>query len=103
MAVLLNTSRFTKTSLVRTRNNKDTYGVMEGFDKLKSITGENYTFYTVDNSEYGRTDLLASKFYGNPHLEWVLVMANKPKNPMNWPSVGEVIIVPNPNFVRALF
>jgi len=103
MAQLLNVSRFIKTPLTKTRSGRDTYGVIEGFDRLKNITGDDYDSFTVDSSLSGRVDLIAHQFYGNSHLEWVIVIANRPKNPLNWPATGEVIKVPKNTFVRSLF
>lgn len=98
---ILSTSRFFKTSLVLTRDGKETYGRMDGFDSIKNINGDNFTFYTVPNELEGRADLIADNFYGDSHLEWVLVIANAAKNPLNWPKSGEVIKVPDEEFVRS--
>lgn len=103
MAQLLSTSRFIKTPLIKTRSGKSTYGIIEGFDRLKNIQGNEYQSFTVDNSIAGRPDKIAARFYGDPHLEWIIVLANRPKNPLNWPRAGEVIKVPFNNFVRSLF
>jgi len=103
MAQLLNTSRFIKTPLTKTRSGRETYGVVEGFDRLKNIAGDNFQFFTVDSCLSGRPDLIAHQFYGNSHLEWVIVIVNRPKNPLNWPAAGEVIKIPNNTFIRSLF
>ena len=102
MASLLPTSRFKYTSLIKTKDGKDTYSRMEGFDALKNISGENFQFYTVPNTVEGRPDLIASNFYGNQHLEWVLVIANHPTNPLNWPKSGDIIKIPNRSFINGL-
>lgn len=103
MATLLNTSRFINSSLIKTRSGRDTFGLVDGFDTLRNITGDNVTFYTADSSDVGRPDKLAAKFYGDPHLEWIIIFANRPKNPLNWPSAGDTIKIPNNSFVRSLF
>jgi len=103
MPSLLNTSRFIKTPLTKTRDGKDTYGIMQGFDSLKNIDGDNVESFSVDSAYSGRPDLIAQLFYGNSHLEWVIVIANRPKNTLNWPSAGDVIKIPRNTFVRSLF
>ena len=103
MARLLNTSRFIKTPLTATRDGRSTYGVFEGFEALKNIKGNEYQAFVVDGSFAGRADRIAKEFYGDPHLEWVIVIANRPKNPLNWPKTGDVIKIPNNTFVRGLF
>lgn len=103
MAQLLGTSRFIKTPLVKTRSGKDTYSIIEGFESLKELSGDNYQVYVVDSSYAARADLIAQNFYGDSHLEWVIVLANRPKNPLNWPAAGESIKVPRNTYVRSLF
>lgn len=103
MAVLLNTSRFIKTPLTKTRDGKDTYGIIQGFDSLRDIDGDNIESFLVDSCYSGRPDLIAQLFYGNPHLEWVIVFANRPKNTLNWPKAGSTIKIPRNTFVRSLF
>jgi len=102
MATLLGTSRFIKTPLIQSRSGKITYGLIEGFNKIKFITENNFTYYTVPNGLNGRPDLIARDYYGNSHLEWVIVLANRPKNTLNWPSIGDVIKIPNDSFVRSV-
>lgn len=103
MAQLLNTSRFIKTPLQKTREGKDTYGIIQGFDSLKNLSGEFYTMFTVDTCFAGRADLIAHNFYGDSHLEWIIVMVNRPKNPLNWPAAGDTIKIPKNTYVRSLF
>ena len=103
MAQLLGTSRFIKTPLIKTRDGKDTYSIIEGFESLKKLSGENFQYYVVENCFVGRVDLIANNFYGDSHLEWVIVLANSPKNPLNWPAAGASIKIPNNTYVRSLF
>lgn len=103
MAQYLSTSRFIKTPLIMSRSGKSTYGVVQGFDRLKNIKGNEYNALLVDGTNRGRPDLIALDAYGDSHLGWVIVFANKPKNPLNWPEVGEVIKVPTRSFVRGLY
>lgn len=101
MAFISSSSRFRRTNLLKTRLGKDTYGLINGFDEIKFIKENNYQEYTVPNSEEGRPDLISVRFYGDPQKEWVIVLANHPKNPLNWPKTGDIIKVPYPSFVRS--
>ena len=97
------TSRFRFTPLMRTAAGKDTYGRMVGFEKLRNIPGSSYELYVVPNGLAGRPDLIALEFYGNQHLDWILVMTNRPSQPLHWPSIGETIKIPHRDFVNGLF
>ena len=103
MAQLTRTSRFRRTSLVKTRTGLETYGLVSGFNNIKFIKDINVRYETIDNTESGRPDLIADRVYGNSHLEWILVFANRPKNPLNWPVAGEVIKIPTNEFVKGIF
>lgn len=101
MAFILSTSRFSKTPLINSRSGNTTYGRIEGFDIFKNVSGDNFRLETVTNSMSGRPDLIAESEYGDPHLEWILVLSNAPRNPFNWPKNGEIIKIPNRDFVRS--
>lgn len=102
MAFITGTSRFRKTPLIKTRDGKDTYGRVVGFDALRNLNIEDFTWYTVQSQFNGRPDLIAANNYGDPQLEWVLVLANKPFNTINWPATGERIKIPRNTFIRGL-
>jgi hypothetical protein len=98
----LSYSRFRNTPLVRTRNGAETYGLMEGFDILKNLKGDQYGEWIVTNEYEGRPDLIALKFYVLSYYDWIIVMANRPKNTLNWPKTGETIKIPKLNLIRTL-
>jgi hypothetical protein len=98
----LSYSRFKYTPLVKTRNGSETYGLMSGFDALKNMTGEQYENWTVTNQYEGRPDLIANSFYHLSYYDFVIIIANRPKNPLNWPKTGDIIKIPNIDFVRTL-
>lgn len=98
----LSYSRFRNTPLVLTRNGAETYGLMAGFESLKNMNGDQYQEWIVDNEYEGRPDQIALKFYSLSFYDWVIVMSNRPKNTLNWPKTGEVIKIPNIEFVRTL-
>lgn len=98
----LSYSRFRNTDLIRTRNGAETYGLMEGFDALKNMNGDQYDEWSTENGYDGRPDLISLKFYNLSFYDWVIVMGNRPKNTINWPKSGEVIKIPRMSFVRTL-
>ena len=98
----LSYSRFRNTPLVKTKNGAETYGLMEGFDILKHLTGDQYEEWIVLNEYEGRPDLIGGKFYSSTFYDWVIIMANRPKNTLNWPKTGETIKIPNIDIIRTL-
>ena len=59
-------------------------------------------YYTVEDVD--RMDLLATRFYGNPNLWWVLAVANDMDLIPTGLRPGAVIRVPSPDYVtRSLF
>ena len=100
--MVLSTSRFRYTNLVTTKSGNDTYGLVSGFDDLKNLQDDQYNSWLVPNNIDGRSDLIAYKFYANPQLEWVIIFANRPLNPFNWPKTGDLIKIPKKSFVESL-
>lgn len=98
----LSYSRFRNTPLVKTKNGSETYGLMSGFDILKNLNGDQYINWTCENGYDGRPDLIALKFYNLSYYDWIIIMANRPKNTLNWPSTGSTIKIPNISLVRTL-
>lgn len=95
-------SRFNNTRLIKTRNGLETYGLVEGLDVLKNLTGDQFTEYTVENGYAGRPDLIAFKFYGQVGYKFALTLSNRPREILSWPLVGDVIKIPDPDLVRSL-
>lgn len=94
------TSRFSQTEAVL-RNGKETFGRWKqpDFTNLDLLEDEDIIRFSVDASTAGRPDKIAVDQYGSQLLEWVVVMSNKPMNPINWPPVGAVIRLPSPSIV----
>jgi hypothetical protein len=42
----------------------------------------------------GKPWAVANKLYNSPVLDWVIVLFNRPINPVNWPYIGTVIKAP---------
>lgn len=102
MAFLTGVSRFRRTDLIKTRSGRDTYGIISGFDGIKNVPDDQVTMYTVPSGYEGRAELIAAENYGDPHMEWVLVISNAVKNPLNWPRAGETIKIPRLTYVRGV-
>ncbi len=99
----LGNSRFANTPFILTKDGNETYGLTEGMDSLRFINGDNLEPpFKVPNSLEGRPDLIADKFYNNVHLEWIIVMTNRPKNTVGWPRAGDIIQIPKREYVRTI-
>lgn len=61
------------------------------FDELQD---DQIITLKVTTNDVGRPDLIAARFYGTPLLEWVIVMFNRPQEPMGWPLSNDVISFP---------
>lgn len=88
-------SRFFQTEPV-IRNGIETFGLWSRPDFLvpSNLNDDDLVKISVDGSLAGRPDLIALQEYETPLLEWVVVMFNRPLNPLGWPQVGTVIKIP---------
>ena len=60
--------------------------IMRRFRFRRSVVSNKIFFYKIDVSDTDRPDILAHKFYGDPQLHWVILMANDIRDPYNdWP------------------
>lgn len=60
--------------------------IMRRFRFRRSVVSNKVFFYRIDISDTDRPDILAHKFYGDPQLHWVILMANDIRDPYNdWP------------------
>lgn len=91
-----NLSRF-KTTEPITIDQKETYGLWDPptYTNLTQLNTNQIITIKIDQSLAGRPDLIANKHYGTPLLEWVIIMSNKPQNPLGWPKTGQTIKIPN--------
>ena len=94
------TSRFTITEAI-IRDGKETFGrwTRPDFTDLDTLNEEDIIVFNVDSSFAGRPDLIAFDQYGSSLLEWVVVMSNRPKNPVGFPRIGSVIRLPSRSLV----
>jgi hypothetical protein len=56
--------------------------------------------YQVKGGASERVDRLATRFYGSPHLWWVIAIANGFEILPTDLNEGDIIIIPSPRFVR---
>lgn len=74
-------------------NGVSTFGKWPRPDWLKQelVNEQDILLFQVDQQYAGRPDLIAEHFYQTPFLEWVIVMFNRPLNPLGFPKAGSVI------------
>lgn len=54
---------------------------------------------SITNDLAGRPDLISSRVYGTPLLDWVIISFNNPVNILNWPETGSIIEYPSQSLV----
>lgn len=88
-------SRFNETDTV-VRDGKVSYGLWARYDFLdpNKLNEEDILTINVDQVTAGRPDLIAVEYYETALLEWVVVMFNRPQDPLNWPMAASVIRIP---------
>lgn len=60
-----------------------------------------YALYQVTESDLGRLDLLAYRFYGSVDHAWIIADANNINNIIADMHVGDLIRIPDPSVVEA--
>lgn len=102
--LLATTSRYRETSLFSSRAEKKDPRIAEDtfFGTFVSpeirLTNQD-AFITIQNKDNGRLDLMATEFYGDPRLWWVIALANNIVDPTYGVEVGTVIRIPRPENV----
>jgi hypothetical protein len=88
-------SRFKLTQSIL-RDDIETFGLMKKhfFLDEANLRIEQIERVTVSHAQAGRPWVIADDIYNSPVLDWVVVLFNKPLNPVNWPPVGAVIKLP---------
>jgi hypothetical protein len=97
------TSRFTQTEPV-IHNGREAFGLWKRPDALNPdmIDEDSIVMFPIDQRLAGRPDIIAQEQYGTPLLEWIIIMFNKPLNPLGWPKVGTVIRMPRRDVVARI-
>lgn len=98
MAELPHYSRYVDTESIFW-NGEETLGLYELPDRLKNLESADLINYKVQSGHAGRPDLISEEYYRTPYFSWVIVMHNKPRNPIGWPKLGEVISIPKSSVV----
>ena len=89
-----------KTNVIKTRysatpiidfNGKQVYGLYKEPQWISNVRREDLLDFVVSSDLEGRADLISKKLYNNPNYYWVLIVVNKPMDPLNWPKTGQVI------------
>ena len=91
--------RLTETIII---DGKETFGLWKPFTftELSDLNNEDIITVKINNSFAGRPDLIAQKYYGSPSLEWIVIMSNKPQNPLGWPRINEIVRLPISRLVK---
>lgn len=69
------------------------------FLKIENVPENQITLLQIDQSNEGRPDKIANDFYGSPFLEWIVIMFNRPLNPLGFPKAGTTIRLPSSSVV----
>lgn len=93
-------SRYSLTDIVNFKGQM-TYGLYKPQPWIVNASLENIGSFTVTNDLEGRPDAISDLLYGTPNYYWVLVVLNRPLNPLNWPKAGQVIKVLSNEIIKA--
>jgi hypothetical protein len=93
-------SRFKLTESIY-NNGMETIGIMKKhfFLDQANLSDDDIIKVTITPELAGKPWQIANKYYNSPVLDWVVVLFNKPLNPINWPHIGTVIKIPVQNVV----
>lgn len=89
-------SRFRFSTPIVTTNGHETYALMSKHFFLNPANLDESEIQSVEITPdlAGKPWAIADKLYNSPVLDWVIVLFNKPLNPVNWPAIGTVIKAP---------
>ena len=92
IANVASTSRFVDTDFITPRE----YGLWQvpNFLQPGFLADKEILALKIDSSMAGRPDLIANKYYQSVSLDWIVIMFNKPLNPLGWPTIGTIIKIP---------
>lgn len=89
-------SRFRFSKAVVTTNGAETFALMNKhfFLDPKNLADDQIISVEITPDLVGKPWAIADKLYNSPVLDWVIVLFNRPLNPVNWPQAGTVIKAP---------
>ena len=83
-------SRYKLTDIIRFKG-QTTYGLFKSLSWIDNAIVDNISSFTVTTDLEGRPDLISNALYGTQDYYWVLILLNKPLDPLNWPKTGQII------------
>lgn len=89
-------SRFRFSTSIVTPEGHETFALMSKhfFLDPANLTETQIQSVEVTPDLAGKPWAIANQLYNSPVLDWVIVLFNKPLNPVNWPPIGAVIKAP---------
>ncbi len=94
-------SRFATTPTIFV-DGHEVYGAWNRPALLQRKLEENEVIrYSVTKSVEGRPDLISQEIYGTTSLDWVIISYNNARNVLNWPKVGDTLVLPIPTLVSS--
>lgn len=77
-------------------NDVETFGLLTKYPFLNAANLEDSQIQTITVTQEmaGNPPMISNKLYRTPMLDWVIVLFNKPLNPVNWPQTGSIIRAP---------
>ena len=85
-------------------NGVETFGLLTQFPFLdpNNLQPADIVTLTITPDLAGKPWAIANQLYNSPVLDWVIVLFNKPLNPVGWPKNGTVIKAPSNSVVLPL-
>lgn len=82
----------------------ETFGLVTPYSFLNpdNLKPTDITSLAITPDLAGKPWAIAQKLYNSPVLDWVIVLFNKPLNPVGWPAIGTVIKAPSVSVVLPL-
>ncbi|MEM3000617.1 MAG: hypothetical protein QXU32_00675 [Nitrososphaerales archaeon] len=82
-------------------NGEATFGMIKRYPFLDpaNLSDNQIISVQVTPELAGKPWMIADKLYNSPILDWVIVLFNKPINPVNWPHAGTIIKAPTESVV----
>lgn len=85
-------------------NGVETFGLITKYPFLdpNNLSESDIITLTITPDLVGKPWAIANQLYNSPVLDWVIVLFNKPLNPVGWPQNGTIIRAPKDSVVLPL-
>ena len=93
MAILPHYSRYVGVNSV-VHNGHKSFGLYLIPSTILNIPSSSLVSVEIVSGLEGRPDLISNKYYYTPYYDWVIIMYNRPINPIGWPKLGSTILIP---------